>query len=336
MTRRKLLTRAGAALAVVAGLAGTWAAVNRTALEAAYAARQLRAASADDARTRAADKLAGLGDHGLARLVELVRAGDEPCRTAAAAAIDRRLAGFPAGDPWAAAAAGRLFGAAANAGPDGRRAVLELLPALLKAASPGSAAGARAAVGGGLASADAPTRVLAVRLALHPDLGMRRDVVPLLGDPEPSVRRAALAAVATGDAGEPLLTDEDLFRWLHDADDGVRKVCHSALTGRGRTETEIAFGRRLTHPDPRERLALLLDLRYDQELADPGPWLERLGRDAEPAVRAGAARVAAEVTAERRSICPGWVARVADADPDPTVRRVARYFRNPPPPAVRR
>jgi HEAT repeat protein len=159
---------------------------------------------------------------------------------------------------------------------------------------------------------------------------MRTEVVPLLGDPEAEVRRAALVAVATAGEGEPLVADEDLFRWLHDPDEGVRKVCHGALVSRDRTEAEIGLGRRLTNPDARERLKLLPDLRFADEVADPEPWLERLSRDIEPAVRAGAARVAVEVAGERRQSCPAWVARIADADPDPTVRRVARYFRSVP------
>ena len=81
------------------------------------------------------------------------------------------------------------------------------------------------------------------------------------------------------------------------------------------------------HPEPGERLKLLLDLRYDDDVADPEPWLERLARDPEPAVRAGAARVAVEVSADRRLAVPVWVGRLADADPDPTVRRVADHFR---------
>jgi HEAT repeat protein len=127
--------------------------------------------------------------------------------------------------------------------------------------------------------------------------------------------------------GEPLVSDEDLFRWLHDPDDGVRRVCHSALVTRNRTEAEIALGCRLTNPDPRERLALLIDLRYGHELADPEPWLERLSHDIDPAVRAGAARAAVEIRSERRLGAPAWVDRVADTDPDATVRRVATYFR---------
>src|SRR5947207_625450 len=80
-----------------------------------------------------------------------------------------------------------------------------------------------------LKAADPAARVLAVRLALHPDIKMRADLVPLLGDPAAEVRRAALCAVAAVADGEPLVGDEELFRWLHDPDGGVRKACHDAL-----------------------------------------------------------------------------------------------------------
>ena len=102
------------------------------------------------------------------------------------------------------------------------------------------------------------------------------------------------------------------------------------LVGRERSDAEIALGRRLTNPDPTERLKLLLDLRYDDDVADPEPWLERLSRDPEPAVRAGAARVAVEVALARRQPYPAWVGRVADADLHPTVRFVAAYYRSQP------
>jgi hypothetical protein len=156
---------------------------------------------------------------------------------------------------------------------------------------------------------------------------MRRETIQLLADPAAEVRAAALVATAMPGDGAPLVSDEDLFRWLHDPDDGVRTICRDALVNRDRTEVEIALGRRLTNPDPRERLMLLIDLRYGNELADPEPWLERLSRDIEPAVRAGAARVAVEIRGDQRLSSPAWVDRVADTDPDPTVRRVAAYFR---------
>ena len=179
---------------------------------------------------------------------------------------------------------------------------------------------------------DGPTPILRVGgvAGLHPDVKIRADLLPLPGDPEAEVRRAALVAVASGTDDDLGIADEDLFRWLHDPDAGVRRVCHEVLVSRERTETEIALGRRLTDPDSGERLKLLLDLRYEDDVADPEPWLERLSRDIEPAVRAGAARVAAELTTNRRQSCPPWVTRVAEADPDPTVRRAARYFRTIP------
>jgi HEAT repeat protein len=322
--KRKWLLAVVLALAVV----GTWAVLNATALRAKYAAHQLRTATTDDDRAKAAERLLTLGDHGLAKLIEFVRGGDDASRAAATSALDRHLAALD--DPRAVTVAGHLLAAFDGCDAAGRRALLELLPTVLKRTGDVHATRCREAVAAGLRMPDPAARVLAVRLALHPDVKMRTDLLPLLGDPEAEVRRAALFAVASATDGEVVIADEDLFRWLHDPDDGVRKVCRDALVNRERTEGEIALGRRLTDPDANERLKLLLDLRYPNDVADPEPWLERLSRDVEPAVRAGAARVAAELTTARRQSCPPWVTRVADADPDPTVRRVARYFRNVP------
>ena len=77
-------------------------------------------------------------------------------------------------------------------------------------------------------------------------------------------------------------------------------------------------------------MKLLLDLRYDDELADPEPWLERLSQDADPGVRAGAARVIVELNFEKKLPTPAWVNRLAETDPEPTVRRIARYYQSQP------
>ena len=160
---------------------------------------------------------------------------------------------------------------------------------------------------------------------MHPRLELRAELLPLLHAPEAEVRRAALFAVGPAAGTDHALGDEELIHWLHDPDAQVRAVCHDALASRGRSESEIALSRRLTHPDPGERLKLVGDLRFeDDDVRDPEPWLERLGRDADPAVRAGAARVAAERGFARAA----WVGRLAERDPDAQVRLVAGYYRS--------
>lgn len=328
MTRkRKWVLRLAAVAAAVLAVGGIWAALNVATVKAVYAARQLRGASSGDDRAKAADRLASLGDPGLKRLVEFIKAGDESCRVAAVGAIDRLLTGLPDGEQRAVTVAGQLLDAFPSCDPSGQRAVLELLPAVLKKTGNAHAARCKEAVAAGLKMSEPAARVLTTQLALHPDVKMRAEVLPLLAAPEAEVRRAALFAVAVAGEGEPLVGDEELFRYLHDPDEGVRRVCRDALVGRDRSEVEITLGRRLTDPDPLERLKLLMDLRYDDDVADPEPWLERLGRDPEPAVRAGATRVAVELAAERKLAQPGWVSRVADGDPHGTVRFVAGFFR---------
>lgn len=329
---RKAVRRVLAALVLVLVAAGTWAGFNAAFLQARYAAHRLKTATTDEDRARWADKLLAHGDAGLPLLVECVRSGDPACRLAAIAALGRHLESLPDGDPRAVQLGGHLLAAFGTCDESGQAAILQLAPAVLKRAGSAHAAQCREVVAAGLRMPAVEPRLAAIRLAMHPDVRLRADVLPLLSAPEPEVRQAAMFAVGPTTDDDPVIGDEDLFRWLHDPDEGVRKVCYAALVSRGRTEPEITLGRRLVHPDPRERLELLRDLRYDDEVPDPEPWLERLGRDADPAVRAGAARTAVVVSVERRVPIPAWVGRLADADPDPTVRRIAHYFRAHPPP----
>lgn len=324
---RRWVLRVAAGLMLVAVAAGAWVGANYTVVKARYATHRLRTATTDEERTRWADALVAQRETGLAKLLDFLRAGDPSCCAAAAGALARHLSALPESDPRAISLCGQLLDAFPASGEPGRRAILEMLPVILKRNGTAHSAGCRAVVAEGLRMPDAGARLLAVRLAMHPEVKMRTDLLPLLAAPEPEVRRAALFAVGAATEDEPVIGDEELFRWLHDPDAEVRRVCADALVSRGRTEPEIALGRRLTHPDPTERLGLLLDLRYDHDVADPEPWLERLSRDSDPAVRAGAARVAVEVAVDRRLLIPPWVSRLADADPVPTVRMVAGYFR---------
>jgi hypothetical protein len=315
---------------VVLALGGTWVSLNVSALRAKFAARQLAAATTDEDRARWADELLGYGEPGVRQLVACVRGGADPVRSAAGAALERHLNALPGGDARAVAISGWILDAYAGTDDGGKRAVLRLAPTILNRTGNAHAQRCRALATEGLKLAELDLRLAAAQLAIHPELHLRAELVPLLSAPEPELRRVALFGVTL--EGDPLLGDEDLFRYLHDVDPGVRKVCRDALVGRDRSDGEIALGRRFTHPDPTERLKLLLDLRYDNDVPDPEPWLERLSRDPEPAVRAGAARVAVELAALHTLPCPAWVARVADGDQHPTVRFVAAHYRAQPVP----
>jgi hypothetical protein len=323
---RKWLLGGGAIAAVAVVAAGVYAATHWTELQAMYAARQLRHATSDDDRTRAAGKLANLGKPGVRRLIDFIRTSEEPQRSAAVAALHTLIDAMPDNSGEVTAIALELQNAFVTSDANGQRTILAMFPdVLVKLGTSQHVTEFRGMVVDGLASPDAATRLLAIRLAIHPELNLRGEVKALLSAAEPEVRQAALFAVATAPDGE-LIGDEELFRWLHDPDEGVRIVCRDALVARNRTESEIAMGGRLVDPDPRERLKLLLDLRYDREVLDPEPWLERLGRDPDPAVRAGAVRVAIDVSRNQGLSSPAWVTRIAESDGDATVRRVAAFF----------
>jgi hypothetical protein len=306
-----------------------WAAVNAPALRAKYAAQKLATATTDEERAKWADALARYGEPGFRKLLECVKSADDPTRAAAVAALDRHLGALPEGDPRAITVAGMVLEAFDTASEPGQRAILNLLPTILNRTGSTHAARCRDIVAAGLKMTDTESQLVAVQLAIHPEIKLRAELWPLLAAAEPEVRAAALFAASVTD-GEPMLSDEELFKWLHDPDAGVRKICHDALVNRDRSDAEIRLGWRLVHPAPTERLKLLIDLRYDEDVADPEPWLERLSRDPEPAVRAGAARVAVELAIARKLSPPAWVARIADADSHPTVRLVVAYYRAQP------
>ncbi len=317
--------RVGMATGLLAVAAGAYVAVHWAEVSARYAGYRLRAAATDEDRARWAGKLAALGEVGSPYLLGPFRRGDEAGCAAAVAAVKARLAGLPPTDPRYAACCRPFldgFGAFADAG---KVAAAELVPELLRCPDPAAAPRCRDAVRAGLASPTADGRVRAVRLALRPEVALTADVVPLLNDPEPEVRRAAMLAVGPAPEGTaPVVGDEELFRWLHDPDPVVRDLCEAALKTRGLDAAQVQLARQLAAPDSAERLRLLVDLqRAGDAVRDVGPWLERLSRDPDPAVRLGAARVAFE----RRLLFAGWLDRMADADPDPTVRRWAGYYR---------
>ena len=260
-------------------------------------------------------KLLDQGEAGAARLVEALK--DDAAGVAVVKAVRERLSTADA-----AALAKPLFDGFVTAGPQTQAAILDLVPELAR--TPAAVERCREVVRAGLTAPATGTRLAAVRQALSPAVRVQADVVPLLKDAQPEVRHAALVAVGpVPDGTPPVVGTEELFGLLHDADAGVRQLTAQTLRARGLDWEQVSLARQLSHPDPAERLHLLTDLAAARGVADPGPWLERLSRDVDPAVRLGAARVAHEAKLK----FTGWLDRLAAADPDATVRRWAAYYR---------
>ncbi len=310
---------------VLVAVVGGYVALNWTTLKADYTGKQFRAATTEPDRARLAEELLAAGDAGLPYLLEPFQSGTaESCATVVRA-LEKFFGEVPANDPRFARCCRAVFDGFAAFHDVGKAAALELLPELLKCPDPDSAGRCREMVKAGLTCPNADARVRAVRLALRPETNLTAEVVPLLDAPEPEVRRAAMLAVGpTTDGTEPAIGVEELFRWLHDPDHEVRDLCTAALLTRGLDLVHVVLARQLSDPNPAERIKLLADLRYaGDSIQDVGPWLERLSRDPDPAVRLGAARVALD----SRLVFVGWIERLAERDPDPTVRKWVRYFR---------
>jgi hypothetical protein len=144
-------------------------------------------------------------------------------------------------------------------------------------------------------------------------------VAPLLNDPSPDVRRAALGAVGLV---REAVRDDELLRSLHDPDPDVRRLCEAALRSRGLQEEHIRRGRLLTDPRAAVRLQVLDGLCQASDL-EPGVWLRHLSHDPEPAVRAAAVRMAGEQTLVDLS---DRLQQMATDDPSDTVRQLARHY----------
>jgi len=162
-------------------------------------------------------------------------------------------------------------------------------------------------------------RIRAVRFAMRQGADLLNQVVPLLTDSEAEVRRAAILAV--GPSSRTIETEE-LLPLLHDPDDGVRKLCADALRSRGLGEEHLKLGKLMTDGEPGSRLRIFDLLRQTNDL-DTGLWLRRLSHDPEPAVRAGAARAAAE---HRLISFSDRLVQMSQNDPSQTVRQLAQYY----------
>jgi HEAT repeat protein len=305
-------------LALGAGIAW-W---QRTALQCWYYAYRMQGAGAEQ-RQVWAEQLADLGELAVPRLLACLTKDDEGLCDAARVGLERLARTWQPADGRGRELARRLFEENAAFSPAGKAAALELVPALINANGPEAAARLKRFVVASLQSAAPAERLAAVGVALRPEINLLEGVVPLLNDPVPEVRRAAMLALGpVADNAEPLISSDQLLRWLHDPDAEVQRSCEMALRGRGLSARDIHLGRLLSHPDPVERLSVLIELPRDDDFALV-KWLERLSKDPNSAVRAGAARVAGERGADFLE----RLDEMSHTDPDSTVRRIAEHYR---------
>lgn len=167
------------------------------------------------------------------------------------------------------------------------------------------------------------TRVAAVQLLLREPLRQDRELleqaIPLLQDPEATVRRAVVIALA---AAREVVREETLLPLLHDEDAQVQYLCEMALRKRGLTDDDVKLARLISDKIPANRMRVLRHLEQMPDL-NLGEWLRQLSLDPAAAVRAAAVRAIGENTqvdlTER-------IREMADRDPSPTVRQNARYY----------
>jgi hypothetical protein len=181
------------------------------------------------------------------------------------------------------------------------------------------AANLRTILAAGLQDTEPEIRACSARLCGTADVTMLPQVAPLLDDPSPRVRQAALLAV--GRAENAVCTD-DLLRSLHDSDEDVRRLTEAALLSRGLRDEDVLLGRMISDSRAAVRLQVLERMGRTADL-DVRVWLHRLTHDASPAVRAAAIRAAAgrpEINLSER------LAQLSIEDPSPTVRQLAQHY----------
>jgi hypothetical protein len=302
---------------VIAIAAGIW---QRERLWVWYCAERLERASEEN-RGEWADKLAAAGESAVPSLLGLLRNDDPAVCAAAKEAMDKLTSSWSADDPRRAAFSQRFVEAEPRFSTPGRAAALDLLPVVIASGAPEVIEQAKGMVATAARSESTDVRIQAVAAALRPEVDCLEAIVPLLADSAPEVRRAAILALGPARDGRSVLADDDLLRSLHDSDPEVRHLCEMGLRSRGRSPRDIRLGRRYTDPNAAERQKLLIDLADEEEL-DVAVWLERLTADTDPAVRAGAACVAAE----RHADLAVRLEQMSRTDPDGTVRRIAGYY----------
>ena len=167
------------------------------------------------------------------------------------------------------------------------------------------------------------TRLAAVQLLLRApmrkDKEMLEKAIPLLHDPAPIVRRAALIALASE---SDLVRDEALLPFLHDEDAQMQYLCEMTLRKRGLTDDDLKLARLISDKNPAMRMRVLLHIQDMPDL-NLSEWLRQLSLDAAPAVRAAAVRAVGE---NPQIDLSDRLREMALGDPSETVQQNAQFY----------
>ena len=266
------------------------------------------------------DHIASIGEDAVPPLMKLFQKDDQVCGHAAQAFL-RVMDRWSQDDPRAARAARRLADSAEQFSSPGKVAALDVADSLL-ARGGECKESALKLVKIGLKDNQVSSQVKAIILALKPEFGLAAEVVPLLKDSKPEVRRTAMLGIGPL---RDIVPDDDILPSLHDPDGEVRALCETALKSRGLREKDVLLGRLITDPSPLKRMEVIRFLPNDSQL-DPQAWLNRLCQDPSPIVRASAARVVMDPSTNLDAGLAQQVRRMAQVDPDGTVRQIAEYL----------
>jgi len=175
-----------------------------------------------------------------------------------------------------------------------------------------------------LGSKDADICNAAIRLLIHAPLNSEKalldQVVPLLTNTSPEVRRSAVLALGLA---EESITIQEMLPLFQDPDAKVRELCEWALRGRGLQPNHIKIAQSISDSRPHKRLDVFKLLDHVEDL-DPGQWLVHLSQDPSPAVRAAAIRFAAADPAAKEF--QSRMQQMMREDPSPTVRQLAEHY----------
>jgi hypothetical protein len=168
-----------------------------------------------------------------------------------------------------------------------------------------------------LGARDPQTRVAAVAcLGSLPIDNAAAAAVAYVDDPIAEVRKQTVSSFSQRST---LLTDEMLFKRLHDSDAMIREMASLILKTRGLSQEQVAMGGLIYSPRPEQRVSVI-SLLTNRTDVDPVIWLIQLSRDPVEMVRMSSIDAMAKhksPTVQRR------LAEMARSDGSKAVREAA-------------